>query len=198
MRCLNLVVILVLAPYLNSPAIAQRTTSHNQNASLVKFDWNCSSSEAYEKKRLDRIVRLTIDHQNFSHVTTWPDRAVAFDLNGDNQSEYFVPLVCGGTGNCAWGLFALGPLRRLAIINGEYIYIQRRRGQWPKLIVYGHLSVVEGTLTTYDMTKGRYVQSSRHLPINRGKFALEIQGGMGNKMPKFLEAAKPLCEAIGS
>ena len=136
--------------------------------------------------------------EKFSGFGTWGDRAFAFDLNGDHKSEYFVPLDCGATGNCVWGLFALSPLRRLAIIKGQYIYAYTRRGHWPEVIVYAHLSAVEGSLTRYRLRKERYLEMSPSLPINHGEFDLDIQGSVGNKMPRFLERAKPACASLGT
>jgi len=175
-----------------------QTNSKTENSYFVKFDWNCSSPIANPKKKLNKIVHSTMDQRKFSGFGTWGDRAVALDLNGDHKNEYFVPLNCGATGNCAWGLFAQGPLRRLAIIRGQDIYVQTRRGHWPKLIVYSHLSAVEGVLTTYEMKRGSYFEIRPGLPINHGEFALEIQGGAGNKMPKFLEGAKLVCNSFGT
>ena len=122
------------------------------------------------------------------------DRAVALDLNGDQKREYFVPLDCGAVGNCNWGVFAVRPLRKLGVINAEYIYVDSGRARWPELVTYGHLSAVEGTLTKYQMRRGRYRQSSRVFPINHGESGLQIQGGAGYKMPRVLKRAKPLCE----
>jgi hypothetical protein len=130
---------------------------------------------------------------DFDGFGTWGDRAFVFDLNGDHQPEYFVPLDCGGTGNCVWGVFGLNPARELGLISGQYIYLHRIKGQWPELVSYAHLTAVEGSLATYRFSKQRYLQIGVRYPINHGEFALYIQGGQGNKMPAFLERAKAGC-----
>jgi len=197
MRCTNLIPLIVLS--LNSIcAPMAQTNSRTEDSSVVKFDWNCSSPMSYPKKTLNKIVRSTMNQQKFSGFGTSGDRAVALDLDGNHKNEYFVPLDCGATGNCVWGLFALSPPRRLAIIRGQDIYVQTRRGHWPKLVVYSHLSAVEGLLTTYEMRRGSYFEISPGLPINHGEFDLDIQGGAGNKMPKVLEGAKPVCNSFGT
>ena len=122
------------------------------------------------------------------------DRAVALDINRDRKSEYFVPLKCGAVGNCDWAVFAMNPLRKLGIINAEYIYVHPGRARWPELVTYGHLTAAEGTLRKYQMRRGRYRQSSRTFPINHGESGLQIQSGTGYKFPRVLKRAKPLCE----
>jgi len=136
--------------------------------------------------------------EKFSGVGTWGDRAMAFDLNGDRKSEYFVPLDCGATGNCIWGLFAVEPVRLLGIIKGQYIFVHRRIGRWPEVITYAHFSAVEGSLTTYRFGKRGYVPFGAGYPINHGNFDLDMQGDSGNKMPTPLERARPACESPGS
>jgi hypothetical protein len=164
---------------------------------LVKFDFNCASTSAYPDRKLNRIVRA------LSREDTGPprhaDRAFAFDLNHDRSPEYFVPLRCGGTGNCYWAVLALNPARLLGTINGQYIYVYGSAEGWPNLITYGHLSAMEGSLETYRFRKARYVQSGRAYPINHryGTFDLDIQGGSGNKMPGILKSARAGCKTLG-
>lgn len=165
---------------------------------LVKFDWNCASPSQYPKAKLSRVVRAALRREH-PGVETWADRAFAFDLNSDRRPEYFVPLACGVTGNCTWGAFALNPARLLGVINGEYVYVHRRKGGWPTIVSYGHLSVVEGALHTYRFRKGTYATSGTGYSINHryGTYDLEIQGGPGHKMPDFLERARAGCGEVG-
>lgn len=161
---------------------------------LVKFSWGCSTRSAYPTAKLDRIVKRTMKREQFEGFGTWSDRAFAFDLNGDRRLEYFVPLDCGGTGNCYWGVYTLNPVRELGIINGQYLYVHRRTGRWPNVITYGHVTASEGALTTYRFNN-RYVTRSRYA-INNGVDYLEIQRTVGIKMPAFLERAKPACPNV--
>jgi len=164
---------------------------------LVQFDFNCASTSAYPDRKLSRIVRA------LSHEDTGPpryaDRAFAFDLNHDRSLEYFVPLTCGGTGNCNWAVLAFNPARLLGTINGQYIYVYRSTAVWPTLITYGHLSAVEGSLKTYRFRKAQYKQSGAGYPINHryGTFDLDIQGGSGHKMPDVLKSARAGCKTLG-
>ena len=165
---------------------------------LVRLDWNCASASAYPSRNLDRIVKLVMKRNDFSGVGSWGDRAFAFDLNGDRRLEYFVPLDCGATGNCVWGVFATNPARELGVITGKYIYVHRLRDRWPELVTYGHFSAVEGSLTTYRFGKRRYSPIGPSFPISHWSFDLDIQGGTGNKMPSIFERARAACESVGS
>jgi hypothetical protein len=134
-----------------------------------------------------------MQQHDFGGFGTWADRAFAFDLNGDHKLEYFVPLDCGGTGNCTWGLFGLNPARQLGIIVGQYIYVHQIEGQWPTLVSYSHLSAIEGSLTTYHFSQLRYKPFGSRYPVNQGGPASDIQAG-GNKLPAFLDKAKSACD----
>ena len=80
----------------HAPALAQRRLWRESSAKpLVKFDWNCASPSQYPNAKLSRAVRVAL-RRDYPGLKTWADRAFAFDLNGDRQPEYFVPLVCGG------------------------------------------------------------------------------------------------------
>jgi hypothetical protein len=180
----------------HSSAVAQdKNWLEIRGTPLVKFDWNCSAPSIYPKAKLSRLVEIAMKRE--AAVKTWADRAFAFDLNNDGRPEYFVPLVCGATGNCAWGVFALRPARFLGTVDGQYIYIHKRNGRWPGVITYGHLSAAEGALHTYLFRKGRYTPVGRGYPIGPVNRDLEIQGVPGRKMPRFLDRARAACKDIG-
>lgn len=163
---------------------------------LVKFDWNCTLPSAYPKAKLERLVNATLRREGVE-AGAQGDRAFVFDLNGDRKPEYFVPLVCGATGNCTWGIFALNPSKLLGVIGGQYIYAHVRVGGWPDLITYSHMSAAEGALDTWTFKKGRYIGL-------RGTYAIgynsptDILGLPGHKMPKFLDRARAGCETLGN
>jgi hypothetical protein len=193
-RVIYTIILFVLASF--GVSAQTREWSELRGRRLVKFSWTCSTPAAYPSAKLNRIVKRTMKREQFDGFGTWGDRAIAFDLNGDHRPEYFVPLDCGGTGNCYWGVYALNPARELGMINGEYLYVHRVVGRWPNLITYGHVTAMEGSLTTYRFNRTqRYVTRSRY-PINNGVSFLEIQQSTGIKMPAFLERAKRGCESL--
>jgi hypothetical protein len=179
----------------HTSAVAQNGLwSEIKGKPLVKFDWNCAAPSVYPKAKLSRIVEVARKREGAA--ATPPDRAYTFDLNNYGRPEYFVPLACGETGNCAFGVFALRPTRFLGTVNGEYIYIHKRAGRWPGVITYGHLSAAEGVIHTYLFRKGRYVSVGKGYPIGPVNSTLEIQGVPGRKMPKFLDRARAACKGI--
>lgn len=180
----------------HTSAVAQnRLWREIKGKPLIKFDWNCASPSVYPKAKLSRIVEVAQKREDA--MGTAPDRAFAFDLNNDSRPEYFVPLVCGATGNCAWGVFALRPTRFLGTVNGQYIYIHKRAGRWPGVIMYTHLSAAEGALDTYLFRQGRYALSGKSYPIGSVNSTPEIQGVTGREMPKFLDRARAACKGLG-
>jgi hypothetical protein len=180
----------------HSSAVAQdKNWLEIKGMPLVKFDWNCATPSVYPKAKLSRLVEVV--QKEVDAPERSPDRAFAFDLNNDGRPEYFVPLACGATGNCDWGVFALRPIRFLGTVNGEYIYVHKRTGHWPGVITYGHLSAAEGSLYTYLFRKGRYTLVGKGYPIGPVNSTLEIQGVAGRKMPRFLNKARSACKGLG-
>ncbi len=158
---------------------------------LVVFDWNCSLPSAYPGKALNRIVQATLKQEGFSGVGTWGDRAFVFDLNRDHKPEYFVPLDCGATGNCTWGVFTLKPLKLLGLIGGQYIYVHKRSGRYPDILTYTHMSASEGIISTFSFRKKKYVWLGDEYPT-------EVRGGIyGNPIPGFLKKARHGCKTLG-
>lgn len=196
-RKLLTAILLLSAAGLHSPVASQsRSWREIRGEPLVRFDWNCASPSAYPKAELGDVVRASARRESVG-VEAEADRAFAFDLNGDRKPEYFVPLVCGATGNCDWGVFALNPARFLGIVNGQYIYVHRGAGRWPSVISYGHLSAAEGLLGTYRFSKGRYAHIGDSYPVGPEGRTLEIQNVEGRRMPRFLERARAACENLG-
>jgi hypothetical protein len=182
----------------NSFLIAQhRLWRSAQRSALTKFDWNCAEPSWHPQARLNELVQAALRREH-DGPQRFADRTFSFDLNGDRSDEIFVPLTCGATGNCGWALLTTNPSRLLGIIRGQNLYVHRLRGQWPVIITYGHLSAVEGSLTTYRFLKNRYLPLGKTYEINHGEYDLDIQGGRGHKMPAFLERAKAACTALGS
>jgi len=195
---LLLILLLLSVAGLNFTALAQNQRWRQiRGRPLVKFDWNCALPSAFPHAALNQLVSATMRDREFAGVGAWGDRAFIFDLNGDGKPEYFIPLDCGGTGNCAWEVFGLNPVRSLGTIHGQYIYVHRRVGRWPAIITYTHLSASEGSLDTYRFSRARYAHIGNNYPIGPEDSTLEIQNVAGRKMPVFLERARAGCENLG-
>lgn len=200
MLLLRIAIISLLLTFLgsNSYLTAQNRLWRTAKASqLTEFDWNCAETTWHPSQRLANVVQAALRRTDDGPPRN-ADRAFAFDLNGDRVAELFVPLTCGATGNCSWAVLTTDRPRLLGIIGGQYLYVHRLQGRWPVIITYGHLSVVEGSLTTFRFRNNSYVASKPKYAINHGDFDLDIQGGRGHKMPSFLKRARPACKTLGN
>jgi len=162
-----------------------------RNHRLITFDWNCSQAESFPATTLKDVVYRSINPQDRNRL--WGDRAFTL-RSGGSQSIYFVPTVCGATGNCAWRLYTIHPLRYLGEISGEFVYAYR--SSMPRVIVtYTRMGSSEGILATYVFKRGRYRWLGDEYPIGR-----EVLPGLradGHKMPSFLERAVRQCKEYG-
>ncbi len=147
---------------------------------IVRFEWECTKPSLYPKAKLDRLVRSLMPKE---WPIMWGDRAYAYDLNGDGVKEYFVPLDCGATGNCNWGIFALNPTRLLGIVSGESIYIHKRVGQWSQLSVAIHGNVSVSLIATYRFRRGQYREFGK--PYEASAYREDF--------PRLLLTVEPLC-----
>ena len=178
---------MVLAAGSFLPAVAQnRNWRSIENKPLVKFNWGCSSTETFPSA-LKAMVRTTMQRNDFEGFGTWGDRAFVFDLGGDRKPEYFVPLDCGATGNCTWGIFSTRPNRFLGLLSAQYIYVHERKGRYPDLITYIHMSAAEGTLKTYRFRGKQYAWLG-------DKYETTTGIPPGNDLPAFLRRARAGCK----
>jgi hypothetical protein len=157
---------------------------------LITFDFNCARTDSFPNASLNKIVQGAIKSEDRGGPTTYGDRAFAFTLQNQRSPIYFVPTVCGATGNCMWRLYAIKPLKYLGEINGQYIYTYQSSNGLPTIVTYGHISASEGGLSGYVANKGKY----RRLG---GEYRIDAQKLNGHSMPKFLETAKPQCKDYG-
>jgi hypothetical protein len=87
-------------------------------------------------------------------VAVWGTRAFAFDLNADGAPDYLVPLGCGATGYCEWGVFSSNPVRLRGRVGGNSLYLRARKGGWPEIVTTsGNISV---TIARYRFVHGTY------------------------------------------
>jgi hypothetical protein len=186
-----LIIFALLAFGLCSPGVAQNKYWREiKGKPLVKFDWNCASPSTLPKASLSRLIETALQGED-TGTRYYADRAFAYDLNRDGKPEYFVPLNCGATGNCSFGLFTLNPKKFLGRVGGEYVYVHVHKGGWPDLVTYSHDSAIEGGLTTYTFRRGRYKEVGEYLRT-------DSRGGIfGKKVPAFLERARKGCKTLG-
>ncbi len=154
----------------------------NKTEFIVRIDFACVTSR-YPKRSLAGVVRAAMKGLEAGDIGVVGNRAIAFDLNKDGKAEYFIPLECGATGNCNWGIFGLSPGRRLATIPAQDIYIQGSRG-WPVLMAYVHSSASDGLVSVYKYTGKRYVKVPDDFEVSTDR----------NDFPKSMEKVHSACE----
>jgi hypothetical protein len=190
-----IIAIACLIIFLPLSTLAQNKRNPETRAKVIMWvDWDCFSLH-YPKTKLKRVVHEAVRKAG-DGVKMWGDRSFAYDLDGDHQPEYFIPLVCGAVGNCNWGVFALNPPRLLVIVNGENIYIRRRVKQWSALTVYIHNSCCDGVLDTYVFRKGKYVSLPGEYRVvsPTGYSGLHgLPGFKAHPYPKFMETVSSPC-----
>jgi hypothetical protein len=127
---------------------------------LVVFDFECTKPSSLSRARLRRQIRAALTEVGDIGVR-WGNRAFEFDLNRDGKPEYFVPLECGATGNCSWGIFTTSPSRLIGVVNAQDIYVVKTRHGWSDIETYVSSSASDGYLQRYGLRRGRYRQISR-------------------------------------
>lgn len=188
---LIIVVLTCLIITSSSITLAQTKREPETRAKVITWvDWDCLTLK-YPKRRLNRLVRTEME--NWEGPGVWGDRAFAYDLNGDRNLEYFIPLRCGATGNCGWGVFALAPARLIGVLFAENIYIRKRVGRWSALTAYIQVSASDGLITNYVFRNDKYVK----LPVDYQVSGYYNLAGFRAKgvypFPKFMETISSPC-----
>jgi hypothetical protein len=160
------------------------------NRQIVTFDWGCARTQSFPRRALSRIAHEMIPPDDRGRLGVWADRAFVMRLRKDRGAIYFVPLVCGATGNCSWGLFTLNPPRSIGEVDGEYFYTYQSPTGWPTIVSYTHMSAAEGVLGTFVIRRGKYKWIGDEYPVSSMKWAPK-------PMPGFLERARRMCKAYG-
>jgi hypothetical protein len=152
----------LLAFGVSSSAIAQTRNGRDTQAKVIAaFNSRCATDN-FPKKQLRReIKRATLQLKNTISHPEDGKFAIAYDLDGDGQKEYFVWLKDTGIGdNVYWGVFALKPARFLGVIFAEHIYLRRRVNGWTALTAASHLSSSDSFVTTFAFRNGKYVKAA--------------------------------------
>ena len=87
------------------------------------------------------------------------DRAAVVRLGDPPTDVYFIPLSCGATGNCTWGVVASSPGRALGVLDGAVIRFSLGPG-WPAIEAFTHLGAGEGDLETLEYRDEQYHRKS--------------------------------------
>jgi len=139
-------------------------------------DFDCAKPAAFPAKQLARLASKAVA-ETPEAVATWGERAISVDLNRDGKPEYIVPLRCGATGNCSWGIFAVDPVRSLGNINGARIYIMPVKAGWSEIWTYSAVGAGDGYLVVSAFRNDGYLTlSSSQLPEHENDSFLDRMG----------------------
>ena len=192
----TLLVVAVLLLFPNPSHGQRRRWRSFQHRRVISFDWNCARTASFPPATLTKIVHRSIDPEDRSRA--WGDRAFTFSLQRGGPTAYFVPTVCSATGNCAWRIYTVRPVRYLGEISGQFIYTYSSHG-WPIIVTYTRMGSAEGILSTYVPHRGRYRWVGDEYPIGQ-ELKLEGVRGLranGYRMPAFFERAIRQCKEYG-
>ncbi len=188
---LNALVYVSILIIISSPLTAQ---THSwlilKNKKLVTFDWNCTQETTFPHQALSKIVNKAIAHESLKDPNVYGNRAFKISLQNNGAFVYFVPTVCGATGNCTWRLYKTSPVKYLGEIAGQYIYTYQSMDMMPMIVTYSHFNAAEGHLHTFQFRKRKYKWRGDSYPI--GKMDLN-----GYDMPDFLKNAPRQCKEYG-
>jgi hypothetical protein len=145
---------------------------------IAIFDWECARPSLYPKTKLNSLVKEAVNEAAYEGVAIWGDRAYPFDLNVDGKVEYFVPLVCFGSGNCVWGVFSISPVRQLTTFTAYNIYIHKRLNRWSAITTFEREGYAAGDIASYCFRKGKYVECVRryYLTVPRSGLPKPLKG----------------------
>ena len=142
---------LMLMPGLARPA-------PRPGAFAAAFSFDCAETIPLPAAIHD-FLEVRVERQGRLGVATWLDRAVLWDLNGDDVRDFFVPYDCGATGSCLWGLFDGVTQSHLGDLEATVFFpsLRRKKG-WPSVEVYLQSGQTQGLVATYDCHRGRYAR----------------------------------------
>ena len=184
-----LVILFLLLAVQLSVTAQNRGWSEIVGKKIQTFDWNCSQTVLFPKRALQRVINRAIPSDNRGRPGTWGDRAFTMKIRS-GKNAYFVPMVCGGTGNCSWRLYSLKPTTFLGEVAGQNFYTYKSSKGWPTIITYTHMSASTGILATYRFRNGSYRWIGDEYPV-------DYKESSGNRMPKLLEKAQVMCKTYG-
>jgi hypothetical protein len=150
---------------------------------VAKFGGECSTAPFQPSQDLKRLIDKAVQTESFPSALPFGYSAFVFDLNGDRSDELFVPLSCGGTGNCKWGIFSKNPARLLGTFTAWFFYIHRRSGSWSRLSTYTREGGDQGEVAILWNRRGRY----------RPKSIRTDKGYAGNPQPFLKRMGIPKC-----
>ena len=155
----------------------------SEGSVVAKFGGECITSRFQPSPNLKRLIDDAVRRDSFPSPLPFGYSAFAFDLNGDGRDELFVPLSCGGTGNCKWGIFSNNPSKFRGTFTAWFFFIHRRSEPWSRMSTYVREGGDQGEVAILWNRRGRY----------REKSSRTDHGYAGNPQPFLKRMGIPKC-----
>jgi hypothetical protein len=150
----------VAAPAKTAPA--PKTTPPGKTAPpapaerLATFSFVCATPAVLLPAPVKQIVTQLTRAHKVDGVHAWGDRAVSLRLRKDHAPVYFVPLSCGATGNCTWGIIDSSPARSLGVFAGAVVKVETAGSGWPPIQVFTSGAGGDSRLEMLRLMDGQY------------------------------------------
>ena len=151
-----------------APATGVPTTAPSAKSSSAKpakpaaparratFSFVCATpAVSFPPKVKEVAARLASQHKS-DGGKAWGDRAVALRLRKGDAPTYFVPLACGATGQCSWGIVGAAPAKSLGVVSGAVISVETAAPAWPAIQVFSSAGSGPPRVDTLHLSAGQY------------------------------------------
>ena len=118
------------------------------------IDFDCATEAALDGVPFKPLIEAALRAASEDGVRAWGDRA-ALVMSPDHVATYFVPLTCGGTGNCTWAVFGGASAREYGIVEGAMLCVQPLRMGKVSVLAYAASSAMGGRMTSYEFKRKR-------------------------------------------
>jgi hypothetical protein len=143
----------------NAPSKGSSTDSKSPPGTAARtatFSFVCATPAVLLPAPVKQVVaQLTRAHKT-DGVRPWGDRAVSLRLRKDHAPVYFVPLSCGVTGNCTWGVVDSSPAKSLGVFAGAVVKVETAGSGWPPIQVFTSGAGGESRVETLRLMDGQY------------------------------------------
>jgi hypothetical protein len=159
------------------PAPGAKSAAASSRAAT--FSFVCATPAVLLPAPVKQIVTQLTRAHKADGARPWGDRAVSLRLRKDHAPVYFVPLTCGTTGNCTWGIVDSSPAKSLGVFAGAVVRVETAGGGWPPIQVFTSGAGGDSRLENLSLMDGQYrAQASASKPA--AATVAELQSCMDN------------------
>jgi len=122
---------------------------------LVRYSFICAKETL--PSSIQAVVTPLMSTYRDRGVAYYGDRAVVAPVGHVATGLYLVPLSCGATGNCDWGVVASSPPRLLGVFNAAVIDLSVKSS---RIYAFSRMGAGEGDLETLELRSDVYRRDS--------------------------------------